>query len=504
MRRKPNLVFIFTDQQRSDTLACYGNEQIRMPFLNSLADESFVFENAYVTQPVCTPSRSSIMTGLYPHTNGCWQNNMSLPRELPTLAEMVSDDYLCAYYGKWHLGDEIIAQHGFEQWVSIEDYYRRFYSKEEYLSLFSSYHHFLLDHGFRPDLERVGALVFDRVKTALLPEPYTKARFLGREAARFIHENRTRPFILYVAFLEPHTPYVGPLGDLYPPESLPVAPHFRQKPAENAALIHRMLADHYMDRGFMYGQDLTTETGCRRIRAQYWGNITLVDRAVGEILQALQETGLSDTSLVVFTSDHGDMMGDHGIFEKCVLYEEAVKAPLVVRVPWLGKEMRRISGRISQIDLVPTLLELMGESVPEGLQGQSRAAVFYEGTASGERSSLEGNDVFIEWQGPDGRPARYFGGGDSDLKEPMDETTRSWEEKWERVRDPWRSVVSAEGWKLNLSISDRCELYDLNTDPGEMHNLFDNREQRGRIRDLLDRIRQWQAQTGDTAALPAL
>lgn len=502
--RKPNLIFIFTDQQRFDTMACYGNQRIQTPSLNALADESFVFESAYVTQPVCTPSRSSIMTGLYPHTTGCRQNNVPLPRELPTLAEMVSDEYLCAYYGKWHLGDEVVAQHGFDQWVSIEDYYRRFYSKEEYLSLFSSYHHFLLEQGFSPDLERAGALVFDRVKAAQLPEPYTKARFLGREAARFIHEHRTRPFILYVAFLEPHTPYVGPLGDLYPPESLPVAPHFRQKPAENAALINRMLADHYMDYGFMFGQDLTTEAGCRRTRAQYWGNITLVDRAVGEILEALQQAGLSDCSLVVFTSDHGDMMGDHGIFEKCVLYEEAVKVPLIVRIPWLGREMRRIGGRFSQIDLVPTLLELIGEPVPEGLQGQSRAGVFYEVAASGENSSLEGNEVFIEWQGPDGRPARYFDRGDSDLKEPMDDTTRSRDDRWNQVRGPWRSVVSANGWKLNVSTTDQCELYDLNSDPGEVHNLFDQREQRGRIRELLDRIRRWQVQTGDTIDLPAL
>lgn len=498
MPPKTNLLFIFTDQQRFDTLGCYGNEVIRTPHLNALAAESSVFQNAYVTQSVCTPSRSSILTGLYPHTNGCDRNNLPLRPETPTLAEMVTDDYQCAYYGKWHLGDEVVAQHGFTDWVSIEDYYRRFYSREEYLSLFSSYHYFLLENGFEPDYERAGVRLFDRVKAASLPEPYTKARFLGREAARFLRESEAsgRPFVLYVNFLEPHTPYVGPLGNLYRPEEPPVAPHFRRKPPHNAARVNRMLADQYMDQGFLYGHDLTTAIGCRRIRAQYWGNITLVDRAVGEILGTLHQTGLADRTIVVFTSDHGDLMGDHGLFEKCVLYEEAVRVPLLVRVPWLNQSPRSIPGRISQIDLVPTLLDLLGEPIPAALQGQSRAAVL-----RGE-STLAENDVFIEWNGPDGRPARFFGRGPAHLQEPLEATVRQQAQEWQPVQGPWRSVISADGWKLNLSTTDQCELHDLHADPHELQNLFDEPEQQGRIRELAGRLRAWQAQTGDHAALP--
>jgi len=493
MPPKPNLLFIFTDQQRADTLGCYGNQAIQTPNLNALAAESCVFQNAYVTQSVCTPSRASILTGLCPHTHGCDRNNVPLRPETPTLAEMVAEDTLCAYYGKWHLGDEVVAQHGFTDWVSIEDYYRRYYSREEYLALFSSYHHFLLENGFEPDYERAGARLFDRVKAASLPEPYTKARFLGREAAHFLRERKgsEQPFVLYVNFLEPHTPYVGPLGDLYRPEELPAAPHFRLKPAPNAALVNRMVADQYMDQGFLYGQDLTTEAGCRRTWAQYWGNITLVDRAVGEILGALDETGLAERTVVVFTSDHGDMMGDHGYFGKCVLYEEAVRVPLLMRVPWLDQEPRLIPGRISQIDLVPTLLDLLWEPIPAGLQGQSRAAIL-----RGE-STLAENDVFIEWNGPDGRPDRFFGQGSAHLAEPLSAEARDQAQEWVPVRGPWRSVVSADGWKLNLSATDRCELYDLNSDPHELRNRFDESEQQERIGDLAGRVRAWQAQTGD-------
>jgi arylsulfatase A-like enzyme len=122
MTQRPNIVFIFSDQQRSDTLACYGNDWIKVPHLNSLADESFVFENAYVTQPVCTPARASIMTGLFPHSAGPKVNKMNLPEDVPTIAELISEDYLCGYLGKWHLGDDVIAQHGFDHWISTEGF----------------------------------------------------------------------------------------------------------------------------------------------------------------------------------------------------------------------------------------------------------------------------------------------------------------------------------------------------------------------------------------------
>lgn len=486
--RRPNLLFIFTDQQRADSLGCYGNSLVQTPTLDRLARESFVFENCYVTQPVCTPSRSSIMTGLYPHTTGCINNNVPLKPETRTIAEMVSPHYMRGYYGKWHLGDEIIPQHGFEDWVSIEDYYRKHYSKQEYLSLFSSYHHFLVENGFEPDLDRYGARVFSRITAAQLPEEYTKARFLGREAARFIRETRDQPFMLYVNLLEPHRPLYGPFDDMYPPEDLPVGPHFRQRPPYNAALINRMLAEHYMRGGYLDGEDLTTETGCRKTRAKYLGNVTLVDRAVGDILQALEETGLTDNTIVVYTSDHGDMMGNHGFFEKCVMYEEAAKVPLIVRVPWLGAEGHWVEGRISQVDLVPTLLDLLEEPIPEYLEGISRVPVL-----QGEAGLKEpgAGDVFVEWNGSEWRPPRPFEKGIPP-------------QAWDRVRGPWRTVISAEGWKLNLSPVDQCELYDLNNDPYEQVNLFDDPRQRERIHDLAERIRRWQARAADEAELPEL
>ncbi len=483
MRDKPNLLFIFTDQQRCDTMACYGNDLIRTPNLNALASESIVFENAYVTQPVCTPSRSSIMTGQYPHTNGCTANNIPLRRDTRTIAEMVSDDYRCAYYGKWHLGDEISAQHGFEDWLSIEDYYRKYYSNSQDLARFSNYHHFLLESGFKPDREILGHKVFERTTAANLPEQFTKASFLGREAARFIRENAGSPFMLFVNFLEPHPPFTGPLNDLHRRDNLATGPTFLRKPPKNASFLHRMMADYSMQ-SIDHGQDLSTEAGWREIRARYWGLVTLVDRAVGRILGALEESGQADNTVVVYTSEHGDMMGDHGILHKTMMYEEDNKVPLLIRVPWLRNEGRLVNGRISQVDLAPTLLDLMNEHIPVELQGESRVPVL-----RGE-STLAENDVFIEWNGSNGRNKFDFA---TDI--PVQTMKKV-------AGTPWRTVISADGWKLNLSSEDQCELYDVNTDPYEQVNRYDDPGQRDRVRDLTCRIQEWQERTGDDTPLP--
>ena len=481
MAQKPNLLFILTDQQRSDTMECYGNSLIQTPNLNSLARESSVFEHAYVSQPICTPSRASIMTGLYPQSHGLTTNGIPLGPETRTIAEMVSADYLCGYYGKWHLGDELRPQHGFDRWLSMEEY-RGQYSESEDLSRFSDYHHYLIESGFEPDTEAQGYRLFSRRMAAKLPEEFTKARWLGREAARFIRENRDRPFLLYVSFLEPHMPYDGPLNDMYRRDQLGTGPQFLQKPPKNASVLNRVFADYYMQSTFE-GHDLSTEAGWREMRARYWGNVTLVDRSVGVVLGVLEESGLAENTIVVYTSEHGEMMGDHGMYNKQVMYEEAVKVPLMMRVPWLGKQGDVVEGRVSQVDLVPTLLDLMGEPIPGELQGESRAPVL-----RGE-STLARNDVFVQMN----RGA--LPGSDKFATDiPEEEINRV-------VGLPWRTVVSAEGWKLNLSPGDQCELYDLNTDPHEHQNLYDDPSQKDRVRDLASRIQAWQERTGDETTL---
>lgn len=483
--KQPNLLFIWTDEQRRDTMACYGNRSIRTPHLNRLADQSFVFDHCYCTQPVCTPSRGSIMTGLWPHQHGATANNVALNPDARTMAELVVDDYRTAYYGKWHLGDEITAQHGFDEWVSIEDSYRPFYSDPESRQQQSSYHHFLVENGFPPQAQDAqGNAIFSRNFVAGLAEPYTKAGFLGQQASQFIHEQSPdQPWMLYVNFLEPHMPFFGPLNNAYAPEGVEVSPIFNRKPDDDVSLRNRYWSRYYAEKGFS-GWPLCDEWHWRRLRANYDGLMTMVDNAVGRILEALEATGQAENTLVVFTSDHGDMMGDHSQLGKCVMYEPSVSVPLLVRAPWLNRQCRHVSGRFSQVDLVPTLLELMEQPMPSELAGQSRVDALLN-----QMHVIDG-DVIVVWNPLFGAaPAKPLTGfTENDLANLGSQR--------------WHTLVSADGWKLNVCMTDRCELFNLNDDPYEQVNRIDASDCRSRAQTMLDKLRNWQSRTGDQATLP--
>jgi len=481
----PNLLFLFTDEQRYDTMAAYGNSRIQTPSLNRLAERCTVFDRAYVTQPVCTPSRSSLVTGLWPHTNGCTANNIPLPADVPCLPEMLRDKYVTAYHGKWHLGDEIFQQHGFAEWVSIEDLYAPHYSEGRNRDARSDYHQFLVENGLQPG----DGDVFKRGETARYPEEFSKPAFLAREASRFILENRSRPFCLFVNFLEPHMPFFGPRDDQHDPADVTLPPNFDYPPTEDQPLKTRAFAQGYVERGHS-GLPLRTEADWRRMIANYWGLCSLVDTYVGQILATLEDCGLDGNTIVVYTSDHGDMMGSHRLIAKCTMFEEAVRVPLCVRLP--GQTVtRRVRGPVSQIDLVPTLLDLMGQPIPDHLQGQSLRA-------SAEGGTEPDRDAFIEWNGPNsgivGESKRRVRVPDAMKSEVTEEQLLA------SVTDPVRTVVTQDGWKYNRSTIGEDELYDLNADPGETTNLASLPEHAALITDLTARIRRWQDRALD--ALP--
>ncbi len=468
--RKPNLVFIWTDEQRFDTMAAYGNDYIKTPNLNALAEESFVFRNAYVTQPVCTPSRSTVMTGLWPHQNGCIHNNIPLRKGAKCLPELVGDpEYRCAYMGKWHLGDEVFAQHGFDVWEAIEDGYHKHYGKGRASSARSNYHHFLVEKGYEPD--RGGR--FSRGFAARRPIEHCKPKFLETRAREFLEGNKGRPFMLYVNFLEPHMPFFGPLDDLHDPEKILFPSNFDDPLEENEPLRYRLQREYCRKR---YGKD---EKSLRRLSARYQGLVAQVDRAVGGILEALDELGLSDNTIVVYTSDHGDMMGSHGLVMKTVMYEEAVKVPWLMRVPRLGRKQKLVDAPVSHIDLVPTLLELMGVASPVKLPGRSLVPVMAGGQP-------EEGHVFIQWHGE-----HMFVERGTKLA--------TWEEIARLKDDKVRAVVSPDGWKLCLSDTDKCQLFNLKEDPEERTNLFYSGQHREVIERLTSAIREWQRSVGDEA-----
>ncbi len=484
---KPNILFICSDQQRTDTIGAYGNSWINTTALDDLASRSFVFENAYVTQPVCSPARSTMITGLYPHSAGVVRNSQpgrpmsGLFPDARTIAEMISSDYVCGKYGKWHLGDDLSPQHGFTEWVSTEDAHDGDYPNwehERHRYRKSDYFKYLVEHGYEPEGDYEGHKSHTQAQRGFLPEEHTMAAFLSRHTVDFINKRGEdgKPWLMYVNMFEPHPPYNGPLNDLYDPSSIPMGPLFLNKPGADTPAFSRVRADHHVFEAEQARPD-DPEGYWRELRARYFGNVTVLDRAIKPILGALAQTGQANNTIVVFTSDHGDSLGDRGMINKRSFYEEVSRVPLIIHVPWLGSEERRIDGNIGHADLVPTLLDLIGEEVPEHIQGSSRKNVL-EGKA--ELS----DDVFLQWHG---------GAATVPLGNP----------EIERLSEiPWRCMVSSERWKLNLSPGDLCELYDLNHDPLELTNLYDHPAHTERVRAMTNRIKEWQKQTGDGLELP--
>jgi len=372
--------------------------------------------------------------------------------------------------GKWHLGDEIFPQHGFGHWVSIEDGYRSHYSPQRDRSLRSSYHRFLVEKGYTPDR----GSAFSRGYCARLPIEHCKPKFLEMQACDFIRRNRKNPFILHVNFLEPHMPFYGPLDELHSPDIVDLPANFADPLEDNEPLRYRLIREYCRAK---YGKEASR---IRQLIARYWGLVSQVDRSVGAILDTLQDTGLADNTIVVYTSDHGDMMGSHHMVEKSVMYEEAVTVPLLLRLPGLQSAGLRIRQRVSLIDIVPTLLELLDCRRHTGLPGRSLLELV-------KKPSTAPRPVFIQWN-PNSGALKVKRGG----------TGLASREQLEKVQNEHtRTVISPDGWKLCLSDVEKCQLFDLNNDPGETTNLFDKAGHADIIRRLTAEIYTWQRQVSD-------
>jgi len=470
-QRKPNLIFFLPDQQRADTIACYGGKKVHAPNLNKLASESVVFERAYVTHPVCTPSRSSLMTGTWPHMNGCTRNSVALDRRFRSFAELIDDkDYRTAYMGKWHLGEDGPARRGFQQWISTEEP--------------GDYTNFLVSAGLTPE-EKGG--VFSELAISNLPVELSRPKFLEKHACQFIEKYFRDPFILVVAFVEPHSPYNGPLNDEHPLSEIDLDPTATLPEDDDIPLRYRLMREWQQARAILDRQRLphqfffgVTADEYRSIKQRYLGLVTLVDQSIGAILGCLERFGLRDDTIVVHTSDHGDSLGAHHLFAKEVMFEEAARVPFLIRLPG-QKRSKLVLQPVSHIDLVPTLLDLLGQPKHPQCAGKSLLPVIHEEAPSSE-------SIVIEWapnrtkvkKGTSLAPRRV-------IKRAIDESTRT--------------VVSPDGWKLCLRDKDLNELYNLNVDPLETRNLYADREYASVISRYTDEIHRWQESTNDKLRL---
>ena len=470
-QRKPNLVLFLPDQQRADTIACYGGAKVHAPNLNKLASESVVFEETYVTHPVCTPSRSSLMTGTWPHINGCTRNSVPLDRRFRVFPELMEDrDYRAAYIGKWHLGEEGPVGRGFDEWISTEDR--------------GDYENFLISEGIAPDKENGR---FSELAISSLSIELSRPKFLERHACKFIEKHRDDPFILVVGFVEPHSPYNGPLNDEHRFDDVNLDVTATLPESEDIPLRYRLMrewqqAEAVLDRKRLPAQMFfgVTPEEYRSIKQRYLGLVTLVDQSIGAILGCLERLGLSDHTIVVHTSDHGDSLGAHHLFGKETMFKEATSVPLLIRLPGQTRTVS-VSHSVSHIDFVPTLLDLLGQPNHSQCAGESLLRLV-------NREMVQPDNVFLEWA-----PNR------TKVKKGTKLARRRMVKR--AVEESTRTVVTPDGWKLCLRDRDLAELYNLTDDPLETRNLYADRQYAPVITRLTGGIHRWQEVTNDKLKL---
>lgn len=452
MSRRPNILFICTDQQRYDSLGCYGNDIVQTPTIDALAAEGVTFEQCYVQAPVCAPSRASLVTGQYVHNHGVWANGVSLPDHSWNFSTTLADQgYTCGMIGKMHLA------HAFEGHTETRhpDGYEiyRWAHDPSHSSPENDYHQWLRDE--HPDLWEGATNGAKRVRHQpggfdAIPTEGHYSRWASERAIQFLQSERNHddPFFLWVNFYDPHHPFVAPQEylDRYDAADIPnpigASDELDSKPPIQQEASLESYAGHA--RGFADH----TPAEIRQVIAAYYAMISLIDDETKRILDTLDALNLADDTLVIFTSDHGEMLGDHQLLLKGpMLYEPAVRVPLIMRWPGELPAGERRDDLVQWIDLTATFLDVAGVDPPAATQGSSLLPL------------ARGADV-TDWR--DWAICEYRNSGHP-YDPPVHMTMlRSGQHKLIVQHGPPATARPRTG-----------ELYDLAADPDELTNLWD-------------------------------
>jgi len=512
---RPNFLFIITDQHRADHLGCYGDRMVRTPHIDALAAQGRRFERCYVTNPICMPNRAAMLTGRMPSVNGVRHNGVPLPLGSLTFPEVLRRaGYRTALIGKAHLQtqsrrevpDPLLfpsmrptmdaAQGGREAWTTAlpddTDDPRYLAEREELWTADPSRRIDLPYYGFEqvefacghadqvsghyrawararcPDIDRlIGPLHAlpatvhapqawrTAVPDDLYPTTFVEERTIAA-LERYAAAEDSAPFMLQCSFPDPHHPFTPPgrYWDMYDPAEVALPPSFGEVDPGEPALLARLRALAAQP-GFTPGRFCTqpvSEAGARQAIALNYGAISMVDDAVGRIMAALQRLGLADDTVVVFTSDHGDLMGDHSlIFKQGFHYEGLIRVPLLWRDP-RDAAPTVVERPASTLDIARTVLGRAGLPVPIGVQGIDLLD-----------PQVERDGVVIE---------------EDELGIHMGEL------------GPVRLTSFVDRrWRLTLWHGEpRGELFDRKTDPHEQHNLWDHPGAAGIRADLTERL----------------
>jgi arylsulfatase len=347
---RPNILLIMTDQQRGDTLGASGNGLIHTPVLDRLCGEGVRFERCYTPSPVCVPARMALLTGLLPHRNGCVDNGGRLAANTKTLMQVLGDvGYVRHAVGKMHFSPPR-ASLGFDC-MELSEEIPACPEIDDYLTFLHGhgFAHVHEPHGVRSDMYYIP-------QVSQLPAALHATAWTADRAAAFLRaHDQSRPFFLWVSFIKPHPPFDPPVpwNKLY--RTIDMPPPFRPDGYQSLQTWWMRHQNRYK-----YREAGPDDTLNRTLRAAYYGSISFIDYHVGRILRALDATGLADRTLVIFTSDHGELLGDYGSWGKRTFLDAAARVPLIVR--WPGEMPAGAVSRclVSLLDIMPTVLAAAG------------------------------------------------------------------------------------------------------------------------------------------------
>lgn len=473
---RPNILILLADQFRWDCLGANGNRYVKTPNLDRLAADGANLTNAYVQAAVCVPSRISLLTGRYPHSHKNRVNYTPCdPREVMMQRILSTHGYQTGSVGKLHFYpptaerarstgfDEVFLDDGVASTDPYSDWVR-----------WRKLHDPHPERNFEAPDKDVAAGK-NPLRTSVLYE-FTPTFWTGMQTVQLLRRFAAspKPFFLHSSFFKPHSPYVvpKPYDTMYDGVEIPLPPAVTLDDIRKLPLpVQKQIA-----RSPSYDLD---RARLQWIYRNYYASVSMVDHEIGLILEELERLGKADNTIIVFATDHGDQMGEHGLLQKNVLFEGSVHIPLVLRFP-----RQIVAGRYNQliaaVDVLPTLLELCGLSVPEDVQGQSFASlVTGQADRYTPRDAVFCENIIPEVMAP---PAQKG-------------TGKYWPfvpgQGVDGILHPDAKMVRTKRWKLHDYPTCDGELYDLENDPAESQNRWSDPSCAEVVHTLRNAILNW-------------
>ncbi len=466
-RGRPSFLVICCDQLQSAALGCNGNPDVKTPNIDRLARDGCSFRRAYCNNSVCMPARSTMITGLYPRQHGCITNGTVLPESVPTLpAVLARHGYRTHSVGKLHFQplDTEDSAESRDGWMdgritSLPKNYYGFQSSD-----FIGGHVNYVFGDYTNDLCKNHPGVYEQYQRANaawrsegrhncwkmdVPPELHYNNWIAEKSIRFMESSSDDPFFLWCSFPDPHFPFAAtkPYADLYDPDTLEICPTAFEPPREPETLQRRR---EFFKKNYMFD-----EKTLREMTAQTYGMITHVDDCVGKIIDWVEQSGQMDNTVILFIADHGEYLGSHHLIEKADwMYEELARIPMIWRVPRAARPGESSERVVSQIDLVPTLLDYAGIPVSEFDMRKNFAAAPVTLPGRSLKPMLSGGAPLAE------RPAFL-----------------EYDEDWHasgfyRVR----TLIGARYKLVVYTATGGGQLFDLQNDPCERENLWDRAE----------------------------